>query len=164
PELSSILHVSIRFCFCCLCFCFDATASSAIYSLSLHDALPILARSVRKVCSVFPFEAQVYREAGADVAYVGHPLVDVVARGLRDEAALAEARERLGLPQPVDRPDLGSREESASPAQPVVALLPGSREQEIRTLLPVMLEAAHRFRQEVPGARFLLPLAENLAG
>ena len=123
-----------------------------------------VARSVRKVCSVFPFEAQVYREAGADVAYVGHPLVDVVARGLRDEAALAEARERLGLPQPVDRPDLGSREESASPAQPVVALLPGSREQEIRTLLPVMLEAAHRFRQEVPGARFLLPLAENLAG
>src|SRR5690606_19138086 len=65
---------------------------------------------------------------------------------------------------PGDRPDLGSREESASPAQPGVALLAGSREQEIRTLLPVMLEAAHRFRQEVPGARFLLPLAENLAG
>lgn len=126
-----------------------------------------VARSVRKVCSVFPFEADVYREAGADVEYVGHPLLDLVAEGWRSPAELAAKRAELGL---ADR-DAGGEAGCGSghrgdgaPDSPVIALLPGSREQEVRALLPVMLEAARSFRAEVPGAVYLLPLASSLIG
>lgn len=124
-----------------------------------------VAQHVRKVCSVFPFEAQVYQEAGADVEYVGHPLVDLVAGGLRDGEELARQRACLGLPQRAAGEGDGGQEAApaASPGT-AVALLPGSREQEIRALLPVMLAAAQAFHQAVPGSVFLLPLAENLAG
>ncbi|WP_144440523.1 lipid-A-disaccharide synthase [Limnochorda pilosa] len=119
-----------------------------------------VARHVRKVCAVFPFEADVYREAGADVTYVGHPLLDLVAEGRRNPEELAEARAALGLGV---RPGPGTAG-GAGPDGPVVALLPGSREQEVRALLPVMLEAARRFGEQAPGAAYLLPLAESLVG
>lgn len=122
-----------------------------------------VARSVRKVCSVFPFEADVYREAGADVEYVGHPLLDLVAEGWRSPAELAAKRAELGLEERGAGEEPGYRGQEGSD-NPVIALLPGSREQEVRALLPVMLEAARTFQAEVPGAVYLLPLASSLAG
>lgn len=81
----------------------------------------------------FAYSAEQYRKAGLPVAHFGHPLVDLctpVERSL--------ALERLGLPE-------GN----------YAALLPGSRTQEIRLLLPVFLETARRF----PGWTWLLPTA-----
>lgn len=80
-----------------------------------------IASLVDKMLVVFPFEVPIYKKAGVDVEYVGHPLLDVVDSGV-DKAA---SRRSLGLPA-----------ESA-----VVALLPGSRTGEIERLLPPMLKA-----------------------
>ena len=90
-----------------------------------------MARAVVRLLTVLPFEADAYRRAGADVVHVGHPAVDEVT--------------------PVNTP-VGGRD------GPLVALLPGSRRQEIRTLLPPMLDAARRLAAG-RRARFVLPLA-----
>lgn len=104
-----------------------------------------IARTVTKVASVFPLEAEVYREAGASVEFVGHPLLDLVepARPGDREAA----REDLGL-------------ESAK----VVGILPGSRSQEIRLLLPPLLDAAARIARAKPEVGFVMPLAHTVSG
>ena len=107
-----------------------------------------VARTVTKVASVFPLEAKVYREAGADVEFIGHPLLDLVS-----PAAAADrraARAELGL---------GSGLETAAT---VVGLLPGSRAQEIRLLLPPMLDGAARIAKARPAVSFVLPLAETV--
>ena len=93
-----------------------------------------LARAAVRLLAVLPFEADAYRRAGADVVYVGNPAVD-------------EAEPRAAEPP--------GRGEGTGP---LIALLPGSRVQEIRTLLPPMLEAAHDLAAR-RGARFMLPLA-----
>ncbi|HEY3064591.1 MAG TPA: lipid-A-disaccharide synthase [Methylomirabilota bacterium] len=94
------------------------------------------------VIAVFPFEVPLYREAGIPVAYVGHPLLDAVA----DAPSRKDARRRLGL------------EGDA----PVIGLLPGSRPQEIETLLPVMVDAVARIGAARPDARFVLGVAASV--
>ena len=101
-----------------------------------------IARLVRAIMVVFPFEADIYRRAGVDVRFVGHPLADIVASDL----AQAEARAQLGL----------------EPGKRTVALLPGSRRKEIEQLLPDMLEAAKILRDRFPGMQFVLPVAPTL--
>ncbi|MBI5344029.1 MAG: lipid-A-disaccharide synthase [Deltaproteobacteria bacterium] len=77
---------------------------------------------VDKMLVVFPFEEKIYRKAGVDVEYVGHPLADTAICALSKE----EARTTLGIP----------------PKKTVIALLPGSRTAEVKRLLPPMLQAA----------------------
>lgn len=101
-----------------------------------------VAEHATAVCAVFPFEAEVYREAGARVEYVGHPLVDIVQPTLDRE----NARKAFGCEE----------------AEPVVALLPGSRKQEIDSLLAPMLQAAKRFAGEHPRVKYLLALAHTV--
>lgn len=105
-----------------------------------------VARTVTKVASVFPLEAKVYREAGADVEFIGHPLLDLVS-----PAAAADRR--------AARAELGF---GGAGLETVVGLLPGSRAQEIRLLLPPMLDGAARIAKARHGARFVLPLAETV--
>ncbi|MDI3279745.1 MAG: lipid-A-disaccharide synthase [Bacillota bacterium] len=100
-----------------------------------------VARSVALVAAVFPFEAEVYRQAGAEVNFIGHPLLDIVR--------VEKGREEL-------------RRELAGESSPVVGLLPGSRRQEIEFLLPPLLGAAERIRRRYPAAAFLLPLASSI--
>ncbi len=80
-----------------------------------------IARRVDLMLVLFPFEAEFYRDAQVPVIHVGHPLVDEVPE----------------LPQIWDRqpPD-------ELPDELHLALLPGSREPEVRALLPAMLDAA----------------------
>jgi lipid-A-disaccharide synthase len=84
-------------------------------------------------------EEAAYRRAGADVVFIGHPIVDLVASA----QSAADARARFEIPLAV----------------PVVGLLPGSRTQEIREHLRVMLAAAARIRAQQPAVRFLVPVA-----
>lgn len=111
-----------------------------------------VARSAAKVLAVFPFEADVYRAAGCDVEFVGHPLLDIVPADLSRDAA----RRALGLPDD-DAPDAAAG--GGRRGRRTVALLPGSRKQEIETLLPPMLEAARLLGE---GYRFVIPIAPTI--
>ena len=102
-----------------------------------------VAETVQKVAAIFPFEVDVYREAGADVTFVGHPLLDIV----KTTMSKVEAYEFF----------------SAHPKNPLVLLLPGSRQNEIISLLPVMLEAAEKIADKVPNCQFFLPIASTIS-
>lgn len=79
---------------------------------------------IAKMIVIFDFEEEIYRRAGVPVEYVGHPLVDMVRPHLTREQFFAKV-------------DLDA-------SVPTVALLPGSRKQEVTANLPVMLDAATR--------------------
>jgi lipid-A-disaccharide synthase len=100
-----------------------------------------LARHVDRLAVIFPFEADFYRQHGMVADFVGHPFRDTLPP-LPSRRELAHA---LGL----------------DPAALTVALVPGSREGEIRRHLPTLLEAARRLHQLLPEAQFLLPLAST---
>ena len=95
-----------------------------------------------RVLVIFPFEEAIYREARVPVEFVGHPLVDL-ARTDEPRAAFLEG---IGL----------------APAAPTVALLPGSRPNELRRILGPLVEAAERIRAAVPAAQFVLARAAHL--
>lgn len=98
-----------------------------------------IARSVSHMLCLFPFEPELYARAGVPVTYVGHPLADVFPlQPNRDQARVA-----LGI----------------AVAQQVVALLPGSRQSEVRNLAATFIETARRLRERAPDLRFLVPLA-----
>ncbi len=99
-------------------------------------------QAVSHMLVVFPFEEQIYRDAGIPVSYVGHPLADVIP--LEPDAAAARAA--LGLA-----------------SGPVVALLPGSRLSEVTRHARLMLDAAVRIRRHYPDAQFVLPAASEAA-
>jgi lipid-A-disaccharide synthase len=99
-------------------------------------------QAVSHMLVVFPFEEQIYREAGIPVSYVGHPLADVIPL----EPDTAAARASLGLA-----------------TGPVIALLPGSRVSEVSRHAHLMLGAAVLIRQRHPDAQFVLPAANAAA-
>ena len=99
-------------------------------------------RFVSLVLAVFPFEPALYRGAGVPVEFVGHPVLDQLVGAPTRESA----RRALGI------------EDGAL----VVGLLPGSRQQEIVSVLPAMLEAAAQIGAAVPGTRFALGLAPTI--
>ena len=86
---------------------------------------------VDRVLPIFPFEEPLYRDEGIDVRFVGHPLVDLVA--------VRESREQLAQRLELD------------PARPIVALLPGSRANELQRLVPVLAAAVPRIASAVHG-------------
>jgi lipid-A-disaccharide synthase len=94
---------------------------------------------VSLVLAVFPFEAALYRAAGARVEFVGHPVLDALDGAPTRE----EARRRLGL----------------GAAELVIGVLPGSRAQEVAGTLPVLRQAAARIAAARPGARFVVAAA-----
>lgn len=104
-----------------------------------------LARRVDRMAVILPFEAELYRRAGVDARFVGHPLVERTARATR-EMDRAAARAKLGLPE----------------AARVVALLPASRRNEVRHVLPVHLETARVLHARDPRLHFVLPVAPSL--
>ena len=99
-------------------------------------------RLVRKMLVLFPFEETLYREAGVDATFVGHPLLDALAEVPSREAC----RAALGIP---------------ATAQ-VLGLLPGSREAEARRHLPPLLQAASRLMVSRPSLQVLVGLAPTL--
>src|SRR5688572_2805947 len=101
-------------------------------------------RRISRVLAVFPFEVALYRRAGVDVEFVGHPVLDALADAPTREAA----RHRLGL----------------GAGELVIGLLPGSRAQEIAHTLPVLREVAARIAAAHRGVRVVLAAAPAGAG
>lgn len=99
-------------------------------------------RHVDTVLVLFPFEQPLYERAGVEVEFVGHPLVDL-ARASEPRASFLRG---LGL----------------TPDAPTVALLPGSRSNELHRLAPVMIEALPAIRARVPGVQFVVACAPTL--
>jgi lipid-A-disaccharide synthase len=100
-------------------------------------------RLVDKVLVIFPFEAPLYERAGVPVQHVGHPLVDLVQTAQTSRAFLGE----LGL----------------APDAPTVALLPGSRPNEVRRIVPGIASAVPLIRCRVPAVQFLVARAPGLS-
>lgn len=98
-----------------------------------------IGRAANHVMCLFPFEPELYTRHGYAATFVGHPLADVFPL----ESQKAEARELLAL----------DGEES-----PVVAIMPGSREGEVRRLAPICVETIKQLAQQRPEVRFLVPL------
>ncbi len=98
-----------------------------------------IARSVSQMLCLFPFEPPFYEKAGVPVTYVGHPLADE-------------------LPVEPDR-DAARRNLGISPDVPVVAVLPGSRQSEVRHLASTYLQTMILLRRQHPEIEFLVPLA-----
>ena len=98
-----------------------------------------VARTLDRIIAIFPFEAEVYRECGAKVTFVGHPLLDIVKPSMNKE----ETYHKFGL----------------NSDRFIIGLLPGSREQEINNLLPLMLNTAGKVSKRLKDVQFLLPLA-----
>ncbi|MGB7248679.1 MAG: lipid-A-disaccharide synthase [Phormidesmis sp.] len=98
-----------------------------------------------KLLAIFPEEATYYQRAGANAHWVGHPLVDRLAEPMTK----AEARATLEI----------------VPEAKVVTLLPASRKQELKYVMPVMFAAAQRMQAQQPDIQFLVPMSlPNFAG
>ena len=95
-----------------------------------------------RVLVIFPFEEAIYREADVPVEFVGHPLIDLSAPSESRETFLA--RHRL------------------SPTAPTVAILPGSRRNEVSRILPDLIASTDRIRRHIPGAQFVIARAPDL--
>ena len=98
-----------------------------------------LVQATDRLLAIFLEEARYYKHHGADVTWVGHPIVDHVAQ----LPPRAEARQQLGID---------------ADAQ-VVALLPASRPQEVAYLAPVIFETAARLQAQLPGVSFWVPVS-----
>jgi lipid-A-disaccharide synthase len=99
-------------------------------------------RLVDKMVVILPFEASLYRDHGVDVAFVGHPLLDIV----KPRSKPGEFRSHLGV----------------APGTRIVGLFPGSRDHEVRQLLPIMLRAADDMVHQLPDLCFLVSLAPDI--
>jgi lipid-A-disaccharide synthase len=104
--------------------------------------LAALKRLVDRMIVIFPFEEALYRDAGVPVDFVGHPLIDL-------------ARPRESRQAFLSRMDL-------DPAAPTVAILPGSRPNEVRAILPTLAGAAALVQAKVASAQFVIARAPGL--
>jgi len=100
-----------------------------------------IARSVDHVLTLFPFETEIYRKAGVGATYVGHPLADLIPE--QDQTAVT--RERLKI----------------APERKVFALLPGSRQSELRYMADTFIATAKLLAQKIERPLFLVPLVSR---
>ena len=91
---------------------------------------------------IFPFEEAIYREAGIPVEFVGHPLVDLTDTGRSRTEFLTHQR--------------------LDPTAPTVALLPGSRPNEVRSILRELVGATLLIGRAVPQVQFVVARAPGL--
>ncbi len=106
-----------------------------------------------RVAVILPFEEKIYTEAGVPCEFVGHPIMEEI-----------EAYERMrDADNTPSNPPLRLRGGRGSYGDsPLIALLPGSRPNELRTLLPVFIGLVRALKEELPHCRFLIPLAPNI--
>jgi lipid-A-disaccharide synthase len=104
-----------------------------------RERIEKIRKAVDRMLLVFPFEEQIYRDAGIPAVYCGHPLADQIPMNPDREGA----RRALGL----------------ADNDTVVAVLPGSRAGEVAHIGPVFRDTINLLAQDNPGWRFLIPAA-----
>ncbi len=97
--------------------------------------------TVDRMLVIFPFEVEFYRKHGIDAEFVGHPIVDRF-QSVPDKKA---CREKIGIG-----------------GDPVIALLPGSRLQEVKRMLPAMADAAEIIKSNTGSAEFVVAGVTNI--
>ena len=107
-----------------------------------QSRMAVMKRLADRVLVIFPFEEQIYRDAGVPVQFVGHPLVDLARAQESKESFLRE----IGL----------------NPERPIIALLPGSRPNEVERLLPIIADAVGKISARIPEAQFVVARAPSL--
>jgi lipid-A-disaccharide synthase len=100
-----------------------------------------IANLTDKIITFLPQDYEIYKKNGAKIIFVEHPLLKIV----KVELSQQEIKERLSL----------------EGRFPVVGILPGSRLQEIKNLLPTMLQAAEIIKRKYPAGKFLIPVAAS---
>lgn len=106
------------------------------------NRIHLIKECVDKMAVIFPFEKIIYEKANVPVRFVGHPLVEKIP----SKANLFAAREKLHLP----------------PHKMVIALLPGSRNNEIEKHMPILQETAVLLNKQLANLHFVLPIAETI--
>lgn len=109
------------------------------WAVPMLNNAPKIAQVVDQLLAIFPAEYEYFKQKNINAVWVGHPLLDRIAQA----ADRTQARLNLGL---------------ASSDQ-IVTLLPASRQQEIKSLLPVICAAAQQIRQQMPEVKFLMPIS-----
>ena len=109
-----------------------------VSSITKGDTVRIV-NACDKLLAIFPAEARHFETQGANVTWVGHPLVDRMSKFPTQE----EARVELGMKDDVIN----------------IALLPASRRQEIKSLLPIIFQAARQIQEKTPQIHFWIPLS-----
>jgi lipid-A-disaccharide synthase len=94
-------------------------------------------RDIDHALVIFPFEEKLLSSYGIETTFVGHPLVDEM--------------------EPVIDKVEFCKKHRLDPAYPIIALLPGSRDGEIKRILPIMLDVAKEIRRMESGVQFILP-------
>jgi lipid-A-disaccharide synthase len=111
-----------------------------VYAFSDKDTQAIIGFT-DQIFAVFPAEATFFAAKGGNAKFVGHPLIDRMATC----PTRASAREALGIPD----------DEIA------IALVPASRWQELKYLMPDMFKAAQQLQSQLPRVRFWIPLSRE---
>ncbi len=105
-----------------------------------ENRVKIIKQCVNKMLVILPFEKEFYKKWGYDVEYVGHPLVEVIDN------------EKTNIPE------IHPAADSPLNQKNIIAVLPGSRKQEVEKKLPIMLEASKHF----PDYHFIVARASSL--
>ena len=105
-----------------------------------ENRVKIIKACVDKMLVILPFEKDFYKKWDYEVEYVGHPLVEVVEKEKEDASEIHPAAD-----SPLNQKN-------------IVAILPGSREQEVQKKLPIMLETSRHF----PDHHFIVAKAPSL--
>ena len=107
-----------------------------------------ISKYVNRMAVILPFEKDFFKRYGVNVDYVGHPLADDVNKVCLSNLNIADIKQSLGI---------------SESKKPVLALIPGSRNQEVNSLLPIMIEAAEYLQKnKYPELVCLLPLAPTI--
>lgn len=104
-----------------------------------------IAKITDKVISILPFDAEIYKQAGANVEFVGHPLIDIVPTV--SKMGREQACKLFGL----------------NPNQRIIGLMPGSRQKEITALISIMFDGASKLLTAISDCQFILPLASTIS-
>lgn len=105
--------------------------------------LKTMQRVADRVLVIFPFEAPFYEQAGVPVTFVGHPLLE--------------------LTRPPASREVFMRAHGLDPARPLVAILPGSRRNELHAILPDLVRSARIIAERIPTVQFVLARAPHLS-
>ncbi|MDD5116645.1 MAG: lipid-A-disaccharide synthase [Candidatus Omnitrophica bacterium] len=97
---------------------------------------------ISRVIVLFKFEEEFYRKRAIQAQWVGHPLVSLAAPSMDKQELLRQLK--------------------IGPSAKIIALLPGSRKQEIKKVLPVMLKAARIIGKDIPGSQFIIAKSPNV--